>query len=60
VQEVLSMPLRSKRERDADKEVKSARLQVDLAVLKMAQVLNSVQEQANKAKEELHHERRTA
>jgi hypothetical protein len=59
VQEVLSMPFRSKREREADKEVKSARLQVDLAVIKMAQVLERVQEQANKAKEELH-ERRTA
>jgi hypothetical protein len=50
------MPFR-KGDGDTDVKVKSARLQVDLAVLKMAEVLDRVQEQANKAKEELNERR---
>lgn len=38
----------------AEKEVESARFQVDMAVLRMTKVLDKVQEQASKAKEELH------
>jgi hypothetical protein len=56
VQEVYSMPFR-RGDGDTDTKVKSARLQVDLAVLKMAEVLDRVQEQANKAKEELNERR---
>lgn len=37
----------------ADREVESARFQVDMAVLRMVKVLDKVQEQANRAKEEL-------
>lgn len=46
------MPL-LRRKQESDSKVISARLQVDLAVLKMTEILNKVQAQANKAKEEL-------
>ncbi len=44
---------------EADKDVRRARLQVDLALDKMAKMLDKVEDQVNKAKEELD-ERRTS
>lgn len=47
------MGLLTRKDKDAGAKVKSARFQVDLAVLKMERVLNQVEKTANKAKEEL-------
>lgn len=51
---VHEMPLFSHRRRkESDAKVKSARLQIDLAVLKMTEVLDRVQDQVIQAKEDL-------
>jgi hypothetical protein len=52
------MPLLRMRS-EADREFKKARHQVDLALDRMAKILEEVEEQVNKAKEELD-ERRTS
>lgn len=46
------MPLRI-RDKQSDKKVKSARRQVDLALLRMTNILDEVQKQVNEVKEEL-------
>jgi len=52
------MPLLRNRNKETDKKVEAARFQVDLALLKFTDLLEQVQDQAEKAKEELD-ERRT-
>lgn len=47
------------RTKEAQDRVANARLDVDLALLKMAEVLDEVQRTAERAKEEIH-ERRTS
>jgi hypothetical protein len=48
------MPLlRQRHTRESDARVKAARFQVDLAVLKMTEMLDKVEQQAAQAKEEL-------
>lgn len=45
------------RTREAGKRVESAQFQVDMALLKMTEVLDKVEAQVEKAKEELHERR---
>lgn len=52
------MRLLEKRNREAGEKYKAARFQVDMALLKMDKVLDDLQEQVAKAKEEIG-ERRT-
>ena len=52
------MPLFRHRKKESHPSVKSARNQIDIALDKMITILDAVQEQAQKAKEELG-ERRT-
>jgi len=48
------MPLlRHRRRRESEAQVKSARLQIDLAVLKMTEILDRVEDQVIQAKEDL-------
>ena len=47
------MTLLKHRDRVSDEKVAKARLQIDLALLKMTELLDQVQEQADRAKEEL-------
>lgn len=52
------MPLFTRnKHQDSDPEVKAARLQVDLAVLKMEELLDAVEKQANETKEEINERR---
>lgn len=47
------MPLLSRHKEESDPKVTNARLQIDLAVLKMTDMLDRVEEQVNKARKEL-------
>lgn len=49
----MPLSLRLKNKEESEQEVKNARLQIDLAILEMEKILDKVQEQATKAKEEL-------